>query len=189
MSHRTPPPVVLIIEDDEPLAELFEQYLTPQYTVRTAHDGETGLAQLDDEVAVVLLDRRLPDMTGTEVLDEIGRQENRCQVAMVSGIEPDYDVLEMGFDDYVTKPVTKAELSGLVDRLVKRVSYDESLRRYLSLLSKRSVLELQKTESELETHDEYRRLIAASEALERQLDENLAQLEESEFDTLFRAII
>lgn len=93
---------VLIVEDEQPLADLYAAWLTETYSIRTAYDGEQALDQLDEQVAVVLLDRRMPQLSGDDVLERIRERNYDCHVAMVSGVHPDFDIIEMGFDDYLT---------------------------------------------------------------------------------------
>ncbi|MFB6270737.1 MAG: response regulator [Halobacterium sp.] len=90
---------VLVVEDETPLAALYERWLSDAYRVRVANTGGDALDRFDGAVDVVLLDRRLPDRPGSEVLERIRGHDSDCQVAMVTAVEPDEDVLEMGFDD------------------------------------------------------------------------------------------
>ena len=52
---------ILVVEDEEPLADLFTAWLSDEYTVDTAYTGEEALELLNETLNVVLLDRRLPD--------------------------------------------------------------------------------------------------------------------------------
>lgn len=113
-------PVVLIVEDYPDQAELFAIWLRDQYTVRMATSGEEALGQLDDDVRVVLLDRLLSGIGGDEVLDQIRERGHSCQVALVTSLEPEFDYPDMGFDEYLLKPIRKNELVGTVERLLAR---------------------------------------------------------------------
>lgn len=179
---------VLVIEDDPSLAALYSEFLSSKYTVYQALDGSEGLDMMDDCVDVVLLDRRMPGLSGVEVLDTIRSHFDRCQVAMVTAVNPDFDVLEMEFDEYITKPVSKDELVGLVDQLLYRASYDDDIRRFLSLASKRSALEGNKSPEELEDHDEYETLVQEMGALNERLENELTELDAAGFESLFRAL-
>jgi DNA-binding response OmpR family regulator len=107
MTHRA---TVLIIEDERELASLMKEWLTPEFTVDLATTGEQGIAQCDESVDVVLLDRRLPDTSGRAVLDEITDRSPAVRIGMVTGVTPDYDIIDMGFDDYLTKPIDRTAL-------------------------------------------------------------------------------
>lgn len=151
--------VVLVVEDEEDLADLYAAWLSEEYEVRTAYDGEEALEKMDDTVDVVLLDRRLPGMSGDEFLDEIRADGYGCPVAMVSAVEPDFDILEMGFNDYVVKPVSKGDLHDTVERMLTIEEAGPETQEYFSLLSKKEALEEEKTDPELAESDEYARIL------------------------------
>jgi len=103
------PPLVLVVEDEPDLADLYAAWLGDEYRVRTAYGGQEALDELDeadDEVDAILLDRRMPGLSGDEVLAAVRERGIDCRVAMVTAVEPDFDILKMGFDDYLVKPVT-----------------------------------------------------------------------------------
>lgn len=136
-------PVVLLVDDDETFLDGQATLLAPNYEIRTASGGEEALDQLDDDVDVVILDRNMPDMHGDDVAQSIRNRPERfdsVQVLMVTAVEPDVDIIDLGIDDYVEKPVTKAEMEELVERALQRQDYDESLQGYFSLANKRDVL-------------------------------------------------
>ncbi len=151
--------VVLVVEDEEDLADLYAAWLSEEYEVRTAYDGEEALEKMDDTVDAVLLDRRLPGMSGDEFLDEIRADGYGCPVAMVSAVEPDFDILEMGFNDYVVKPVSKGDLHDTVERMLTIEEAGPETQEYFSLLSKKEALEEEKTDPELAESDEYARIL------------------------------
>ncbi|MGM0398456.1 MAG: response regulator transcription factor, partial [Halobacteriota archaeon] len=90
---------VLIVDDEPSLVELFERYLADDYDTRTATDGEAAMANVDDDVDVALLDRRIPGMTGDEILEAIRSQGHQFPVAMITAVDPDTDIIDMPFDD------------------------------------------------------------------------------------------
>ena len=111
-------PTVLIVEDERDLADLYAEWLeSAGHRTRTAYRGTTALEAADEVVDVALLDRRLPEMQGEEVLDRIRERGLGCAVAMVTAVEPEADIVEMGFDEYAVKPVGESELTALVDEL------------------------------------------------------------------------
>jgi DNA-binding response OmpR family regulator len=149
------PPTVLVVEDEPDVAETYRRWLQSAYDVRLAADGEAAMAAVDDTVDVVLLDRMMPEMSGSEVLREIRGRGFDCRIAMVTAVDPDFDVIEMGFDAYVTKPPDREELIDTIDRLVDRADLDGDLQEYYSLVARRSALESEKTEAELAESDQY----------------------------------
>lgn len=111
-------PTVLFVDDEPALADGHAAQLSDEHDTRTAHDGRSALETLDADVDVVFLDRRMPGLTGEEVLEAIRENGYDCRVVMLTGVEPAADIVEMGFDEYLVKPVGADELRATVDRLL-----------------------------------------------------------------------
>lgn len=181
---------VLIVDDEPELTELYASWLAMDYDTRIATDGESALDQLSAEIDVVLLDRRMPAQSGDELLEEIRDRELGCRVAMVTAIEPGVDVLELGFDDYVTKPVTKPEIRGLVANLVALQRHDELVQEYFQLASKLAALETSTAAMELDANDTYRSLVDRYHEVRTQARERLDELfEEDDGRAAFRRLL
>src|SRR5947209_7101145 len=106
---------ILVVEDETSLAEFVSRALSAEgYTVRIADDGPTGeRLALSDDVGLVLLDVMLPGRSGFEVLQRIRQEKPSLPVIMLSargGVEDKVDGLDLGADDYVTKPFSFDEL-------------------------------------------------------------------------------
>ncbi|WP_248897581.1 response regulator [Haloplanus halobius] len=179
------PPSVLIVEDETELAELFAQWLSEEYDVRVATSGEEALEEVDEDIDVVLLDRLMPGISGDEVLETIRERDLSVRVAMVTAVEPDFDVLEMGFDDYVVKPLFREDLQRLVSGLLERDEYDQQLAEMFATASKLAALESHKTEAELAESDEYRRLKDEFEDTRHRIEELESRMETGDFEAVF----
>lgn len=179
---------VLVVEDETQVADLYRGYLEDDYDVTVVETGAEALSVVDDETDAVLLDRRLPDRPGAEVLAEIRERGLDCRVAMVTAVEPDTDIVQMGFDLYLVKPATRDDIRQVVDRLETRASYDERLQRVASLVSKRAVLEAQRTAAELDTSDEYAALLDEIEELQSELEDLSEAFSPDDYRLLFREI-
>ncbi|WP_324758028.1 response regulator [Haloarcula sp. GH36] len=174
---------VLIVEDEQHLADLYTDYLaTAEYDVVTAYGGEEAIELLDREPDIVLLDRRMPVVSGNEVLAEIEESNVDCQIAMVTAVNPDFEIIEMGVDDYIVKPVTRDELVEVVERLEKIAEYNDQLRRLTTKKLKRNVLQLEKTESELRESDQYTQLQSDIDEIETSVDALADELDVEEED-------
>lgn len=160
----THPPTVLVVEDEPEMRELLTTFVRPKYRVKSAETG-TEAMELVESADVMLLDRRLPGMTGTEVLEAIRRDGNDIPVAMVSAVDPTFDILEMEFDDYLTKPVGQQELLTAVRALVQRIEHDPVLREYFALRTKIRLLEAEKPRHQLARHAAYDALRERFEAV------------------------
>lgn len=177
---------VLIVDDEEDLADLYAAWLTDAYDVRTAYGGADALDAFDSDVDIVLLDRRMPDMSGDEVLERIRQQGSGCQVVMVTAVDPDFDILEMGFDGYVTKPVDQEGLETVIEKMLTRRSYGQNIQEYYRLVAKRAALEEQKSETELTDSAEFTDLLQEIETAEKRINSAIAEFEEEDFEAAFR---
>ncbi|WP_396612800.1 bacterio-opsin activator domain-containing protein [Haloferax sp. S1W] len=135
-------PVVLVVDDDKDLADTCQYWLDGgRYAVETAYGGTDALERLDDSVDVVLLDRRMPSVSGDDVLDEIRARGLDCRVAMMTAVEPDTDIVDMPFDAYLVKPVSEAEVTETVEELLVRAGFETEVREYFALESTEEALE------------------------------------------------
>lgn len=167
---------VLVVEDERDLADMYALWLDERYTVKTAYDGQSALEQIDETVDVVLLDRRMPGLTGDDVLESIHDRGLDCRVAMLTAIEPDFDIVEMDFDAYVVKPIEKRDLTSLIENLLARDQYEAHVQEYYSLASKKALLHAETTESERAESEEYARLEAQLHRLKEQAGASLERV-------------
>lgn len=105
---------ILIIEDEEAIAELEKDYLElSEFEVEIANAGDVGLEKaLNEQFDLVVLDLMLPGMDGFEVCKNI-REEKNIPIIMVSAKKEDIDKIRglgLGADDYMTKPFSPSEL-------------------------------------------------------------------------------
>ncbi|WP_226041478.1 response regulator [Natrinema sp. DC36] len=176
----TDTPSVLIVEDEPDLANLYAAWLEDDCDVETAYDGSEALEAIDGAIDVVLLDRRMPGLSGDTVLETIREQSLECRVAMVTAVEPDFDIVELGFDDYLVKPVSKDELVDIIDQLLLRATHDEQLQEFFALASKKALLDDQKTESERRSSQEYAELEDRMAVLRVQVNDTMRELLEQD---------
>ena len=116
---------VLIIEDDEPMVMGLTEVLEGEgYEVVTAGTGPEGLRRaLEDRPDLVLLDLMLPGMSGFEICKRIREQNVGCAIIMLTSRSEENDRvfgLELGADDYVTKPFSLRELVARVRVQMRR---------------------------------------------------------------------
>lgn len=163
---------VLIVDDEADLAELYSSFLDNEYDVRTATSGAEALGILDETIDVALLDRRMPDMSGDELLAQIRGRDLDVQVAMLTAVEPDGEILEMPFDDYKVKPLTENDLTAIVETLLKRATYDERSQELFRVISKKASLK----KADKDDTDEYQELDARLEELRKDVDGTLDEL-------------
>jgi len=180
---------VLIVEDEQDVAELYSSTVgAAGYDVDIANSVGDASSMVDERYDIALLDRRLPDGHGEDLLAEIRDREIDVRVGMVTAVEPDFDIVEMGFDLYVLKPLSQNDLLDAVDRLETRSQYDDRLQRTASLASKRATLEAEKPREALENSEEYRKLTARLDELDDELDQITDQLDTEDYRQLFEDI-
>ncbi len=115
---------VLVIEDEESYLEALSYMLSKEgFEVIQARDGATGIAEFDRRGAdIVLLDLMMPGMPGTEVCRQL-RLRRQVPVIMVTARDSEVDKvvgLELGADDYVTKPFSHRELVARMRAVLRR---------------------------------------------------------------------
>ena len=126
MSSRTTTQTVLVVEDESSIASFVALYLkNAGYAVRTAATGNEALAQFQASTpALIVLDLMLPDIDGIEVCRRI-RKSSDVPVLMLTARDEDVDKiigLEVGADDYLTKPFNPRELVARVKSILRRAS-------------------------------------------------------------------
>ncbi len=129
---------VLAVDDLRDYLDVYEHRLGDRYDVRTAAGGERALEAVSADVEVVLLDRDMPDVSGDEVLERIREAGYDCRVAMVTANDPDEDVVGLGYDAYVQKPVSGDELTGVVERLLSLSAYVDAVEAFHEACERRA---------------------------------------------------
>jgi DNA-binding response OmpR family regulator len=176
---------VLVADDDGDVADLYATWLQGRYEVRVAYGGTEALEALDGSVDVFLLDRQMPGLAGDEVLERVRERGLDVRVVMVTAVDPDFDILDMPFDDYLVKPVTREDVTDAVATMLARASYDETLREYFALAEKKATLEAEKPARELERSERYAALTERVRRLETRADVALSRVGD-DYEAAFR---
>ena len=121
---------ILLVEDEEDIASLVRAYLERDgFRVLWATRGTEGLAELErHDVRLAILDLQLPDADGFDVCRAI-RSTSSLPIVMLTARDEEVDRvtgLELGADDYVTKPFSPRELTARVRAVLRRVEPDET---------------------------------------------------------------
>src|SRR5829696_7885708 len=125
---------ILIVEDDRSIARRLVQLELEHRNLKVccAHDGPSGLkAAAEFNPAVVVLDIMLPGLDGVGVLKKLRQQSNKVPVIMLTARDTPADKvhsLDIGADDYLTKPFDTEELMARLRALLRRVEGEEVLR-------------------------------------------------------------
>jgi len=116
---------ILVVDDEENILTLFEDELTDAgYRVTTAGTGREALDQIEEETPdLLILDIRMPDMHGLEVLAKIRETNKDLPVIMctaIHGLKDDYTVWEAGVSAYLTKPINLDDLVYKVQEVLEK---------------------------------------------------------------------
>ena len=119
--------LVLVVEDERPIADLVRMYLSRDgFGVHVEHDGTAGLAAARRVRPVAcVLDIALPGLAGTEIVRRLREDGDWTPVILLTARDDEVDRilgLELGADDYVTKPFSPRELVTRVKALLRRAA-------------------------------------------------------------------
>ncbi|HEY0746355.1 MAG TPA: response regulator transcription factor [Steroidobacteraceae bacterium] len=125
-SDSARPPRVLLVDDDRELCQMLCEYLSAEhFEVRSVHDGGDALAALQaDDFEIVILDVMLPSVGGLDVMRKLGASYT-TPILMLTARGDDVDRivgLELGADDYLSKPFNPRELVARIRAILRRAS-------------------------------------------------------------------
>jgi DNA-binding NtrC family response regulator len=124
-------PVILVVDDDPGVRESFRLILDDHYEVLDAGDGPRALQILrHTQVDVVLLDIRLPEMDGIEVLAQIKTLDEQIEVVLVTAVKTvrtAVEAMKLGAFDYLTKPFDEDDLLAIIRRALERKSLEREV--------------------------------------------------------------
>ncbi len=124
---------ILICDDDKEIVKAIEIYLSREgYEIEKAYNGKQAMQIMKEkEIHLLILDIMMPEMDGMQVAKEV-RKEKGIPIIMLSAKSEDYDKIEglnMGADDYVTKPFNPLELIARVNSQIRRYTSLGSLNK------------------------------------------------------------
>lgn len=174
---------VLLVDDEPDVLTAYARALEGEYAVRTAMGGNEALEAMDDSVDIVFLDRRMPEMSGDEVLAQLRKRGYDVPVAMVTAVEPTERIVDMPFDDYLSKPVTIEQLLSKIEVLRTRTTFDEASQQFYRLARKKATLEAEHGPHESQAYEE---IVDRMEQLRAEIDDTLDDLLESDPTAAFQ---
>lgn len=134
---------ILIIDDDEKILRLLEQYLLDyNFEIFTANDGNSGMLILEKKkIDLIVLDIMLPGKDGFEICRQI-RTNSSVPIIMLTARGDDMDRiigLEIGADDYLSKPFNPRELVARIKAVLRRQTLHENTKQASSVIEKGSL--------------------------------------------------
>jgi DNA-binding response OmpR family regulator len=124
---------VLIVDDEEVNIKIIEAYLNNEYDIITAQNGREAMEKIDrDEPDIVLLDLMMQIMSGYEVCKRIKENEATrfipvVMITALAGPEAKIKAIEIGADDYLSKPINRIELIPRIKSLLRKKYYEDKL--------------------------------------------------------------
>lgn len=173
---------VVVVDDEQRVADVYASFLDDEYETETAYGGPEALEVVDDGVDLVLLDRRMPELGGDEVLGRLRDRGYEGRVVLVTALDPGFDVVELPFEQYVTKPVGRDELRAVVHQELLRATYDDALQEYLRLQAKVTAIEDDNPDPAVTADDRLRALRDRLDGLRDELLETLVEHAEHEYE-------
>ena len=174
---------ILVIDDEENIRELIKFNLEAEdYNIILAADGKEGLEKLDENTDLIILDLMLPEMDGLTVCKKIRNDENLKHIPIImltaKGEEVDKIIgLEMGADDYITKPFSTRELVARVKAILRRINtFEDREENEKETDSQENIIDKGSIQLNIESH-------------EVKKDGNIVDLTPKEFDLLRFLII
>ena len=137
------PHKILVIDDEKLIRWTLEQHLVKEgYEVTTADTAEKGLDRIaEDAPDIILLDHRLPEMTGLELLEKLRVRERGLMIIMITAyglVESAVKAMKLGAYDYISKPFNLEEISFVIKKALEASSLRTRVKQ-LSLESRREV--------------------------------------------------
>jgi DNA-binding response OmpR family regulator len=150
----------MVADDDPDIRECYQLWLGESYDVVTVADGDTALDRLDEMVDVLVLDREMPGSNGETVARNVAAGPFEPAVLMISGVEPDVDLLDIPVDEYLTKPVDRDAVLSAVERVGVVTQFQSELQELFALASRAATLESAVDQAQLDDCGEYARLLS-----------------------------
>ena len=159
---------VLIVDDEELNLQLIEAYLNEEYEIITAQSGTEALNKIiKDRPDIVLLDIMMPQISGYDVCKSLKENDATRFIPVVmctslSGSEAKVKAIEIGADDFLTKPINRQELFARIRSLIKKKQYQDELVHDKEKIEKQNKALLQEhNELEQKVHDRTEELMKA----------------------------
>ena len=149
---------VLIVDDEEVNIRIIEAYLSNEYDIITAQNGREAMEKIGlYEPDIVLLDLMMPIMSGYDVCKSIKENDATrfipvVMITALSGSDAKIKAIEIGADDYLTKPINRLELITRVKSLLKKKYYEDQL------VHDKEILEMQNKALRME-HDDLKQKV------------------------------
>lgn len=183
-----PERTVLVVDDEEPFARTVALWLDEYWTTVVATDGQEAVERYSRDIDAILLDRRMPHLSGDEALERIRAQDSSTRVAMMTALEPDLDIVDLDFDMYLEKPVERQEVIDTTKTLLERADYSQELRALYALSNKIAELRAKYPEETLADDERFHRLVEERQRVRDQAETQVEDVDQQEFVELLQIV-
>mgnify|MGYP000085473431 CR=1 FL=1 len=171
---------VMVVDDEAGFADAVALWLEPEYDVTVVYDGDDAIDAYGDHVDVLLLDRRMPTVSGDDVLEHVRDADGTARIAMLTASELAVADAALDFDQYLQKPVSEDDVREAVTTLKRRNAYPRALCDYLATLERLSELHATHDADRLDDEDSYAALESRLDDLRDPAENALADLPDDE---------
>lgn len=168
---------VMLVDDEPSILELYENFLEDAAGILTASSGEEALQEIGNEVDVVILDRRMPNQSGDEVLEKIRDRGYECPVILATAISPGENITSLRYNEYLEKPVSRDELRTVVAQALQLSNMDIIHQEYFALMDKLLALENELSLDGIYHDPEYQKILESVQDLRDQINGDGMELE------------
>ena len=103
-------PLVLIVESDVKLANIYKTWIEDKYRTQVANNGMEAVRKMDDSISAMLVDCQMPGFDGSDIIKEIRERQINCGILMMTTMPHESGILEAEIDEYLLKPATRDTL-------------------------------------------------------------------------------
>lgn len=139
-TNQSHPLEVVLADDHEQLLTLYETFLGDKYHTKTATNGKEAIEATTPDTEIIFLDRDMPTLNGIETIKKLRQEGVPIPIAMVTAKNPTTDIINIGVDDYIRKPIHQEQLKTVTEALLYRKTLSEEERLLLAKLSKRRAI-------------------------------------------------
>ena len=155
-------PQVLLVDSDRRITDMYRQWLTNQYAVRQAHDGDTLYATITDDVDIVVLNAEIP---GVLTRKFVTNHRKDVRTILLVGDRPRFDLLDVECDEILQKPIVRATALEAIEKQLSAHGESVERRKLSSLVARQSLFESVYPTERLEADERYRELCGRIEKL------------------------
>lgn len=177
---------VLIVDENQKLADLYAGWLADTYSVRVAYNESQAVQCFDESVKVVLLEHCPPASASDELIKKVNDSEHNCQVVLLTEVDPDDEAIGTTFDNYLPKPINYVDLKQTVDQLLDRVDYNKQIGKYARLTTRKATLKAEKSPPRLRDDVRFQQLESRIERLESTVDDLVRNFDRDDVAAVLR---